>query len=449
MQTNLTLAVLLLSLCGSLQAAELTLEGMQLGASESTKQSYNLQEQRELRVFARSEANFKQAKIFWQRKVNGQWQAPQPFSFSDTRWRDSDPHLSDDGKTLTFVSDRPVLGEQALGQLDLYESSLSGDKWSTPQRLSESLQSQAYELGPERYGNQLYFGSYRSGGPGKLSIYRSERLSDGGYSTPVALPAPVNIGPSNGDFTLSPDGRFALWWSDRNTGENSGNADIFLAERVGAEFGPAIRLPAPINSPGFEFTPSVSSDGQWLVFASTRPGAHAAGLAQLYRVSWPALLKELGPQIEAHSQLQLDQRLSTLWQAIGHKDGAASNVDVLRQLLHPQARIWGQSLRAASLDLKAWSGDEFLDMIKKPQPEALYECEVHREIRRYGAHAEVYSVVESRRRADQTQADGTGVNSSQWQLGAQGWQLLSLHYAMELPGQAPPARTRRSGDCIA
>ncbi|QDQ26865.1 hypothetical protein FNU76_11100 [Chitinimonas arctica] len=448
MRTNLTLAVLLLSLCGQVQAAPLTLELMQLGPSDPTTQSYNLQEQRDLRVFARSAADFKQSKIFWQQKINGQWQAPQRLPFSNERWRDSDPHLSNNGKTLVFISDRPVDGEQALGQLDLYESTLSEGKWSAPQRLSESLQSKSYELGPERYGNQLYFGSYRKGGPGKVSIYRSERLADGGHSAPVALPAPVNVGPSNSDFTLSPDGRFALWWSDRDAGKNGSDADIFLAERVGADFGPAIRLPAPINGPGFEFTPSVSSDGQWLIFASTRSGAHAAGLSQLYRVSWPALLKELGPRIEAHSQLQLDQRLSALWQAIGHKDGAASNVELLGSLLHPQARIWGQSLRTASLDIKAWSGSEFLDLLKEPKPEALYECEVHRELRRYGAHAEVYSVVESRRRADQTLADSTGVNSSQWQLGPQGWQLLSLHYAMELPGQSPPPRTRRSGDCI-
>ena len=42
----------------------------------------------------------------------------------------------------------------------------------------------------------------------------------------------------------------------------------------------------------------------------------------------------------------------------------------------------------------------------------------------------------------------TGVNSSQWQLGSLGWQLLSLRYALELPGRAPAPRTRRSGDCL-
>lgn len=302
MKFYLIFAPLLLTLHGSSLAADLRIEAMQLSPVDPTRQSYNLQELRELRVFARSAADFKHAQIFWQQRVDGRWLAAQALPFSDPRWSDSDPHLSSDGITLTFVSNRPVQGEQPLGQLDIYESTWSNGQWSTPQRLSESLQSRAFELGPERYAEQLYFGSYRKGGSGKLAIYQSERRASGEYSPPVALPAPINSGPSNGDFTLTPDGRYALWWSDRESGSANAAADgdIFLAARVGTGFGPAIRLPAPVNSTSFEFTPSVSSDGQWLMFASTRPGEHAAGLSQLYRVSWPDLLSKLGAQIEAH-----------------------------------------------------------------------------------------------------------------------------------------------------
>lgn len=441
-------ASLLLGLNGVVGAAELQIEAMFVGPKDATQQSYNLQELRELRVFARSAAGFKHAQIFWQRRVDGQWLPAEALPFSDPRWSDSDPHLSSDGKTLTFISDRPLSGDQPLGQLDIFEATWSQGRWSPPQRLGEAVQSQAYELGPERYADQLYFGSTR--GSGKLAVYLSERLANGEYQPALALPAPINSGPSNGDFTLSPDGRYALWWSDRQdeSANTSKEGDLFIAERLGSGFGPAIRLPAPVNTASFEFTPSVSSDGRWLIFASTRPGQHSVGLAQLYRVSWPDLLSQLGPQIEAASQAQLEQRLSQLWQGITHRAGAASDIELLRPLLHPQARIWGQGLRAASLNLNAWSGSEFLDVMKEPSPEALLECEVHRELRRYGAHAQVYSVVESRHHANQVEADYTGVNSSQWQLGPQGWQLLSLHYALELPGQAPPVKSSLRGQCV-
>lgn len=448
MQNRLLATSLLLALNTSTLAADLQIERLQAGPADPGLQSYNLQEQRDLRVFARSAAGFKKSAIFWQRLVDGQWQAPQTLPFADPRWRDSDPHLSGDGKTLTFISDRPLEGEKPLGQLDLFESRWADGQWSAPQRLAEAVQSPAYELGPERYGERLYFASYRKGGPGELAVYQSDGPPGGEHSAPLTLPAPINVGPSNSDFTLSPDGRYALWWSDRSDSKARQDGDLFLAERVGAGFGPAIRLPAPINSPSFEFTPSVSSDGQWLIFASTRPGQHAAGLSQLYRVSWPALLAGLGPLAEAHSQAQLEERVGDLWRTFNSPAGGKANAELLRPLLHPQTRVWGQRLKDASLDVRSWSGTEFLAALNEATPKAVFECEVHRELRRYGAHAQVYSVVETRYNSAEAPVAFTGVNSSQWQLSPQGWQLLSLHYALELPGQPSPPRTRRSGDCI-
>jgi len=292
-----------LTLAFAARATGLQIERVDLGDSAPGVQAYNLQEAREWRVFARSEAGFKRSRIFVQRRVAGvagqagPWASAEPWPHTDARWRDSDPHLSADGTRLTFVSDRPEQGDVPLGQLDLFESRLEGAQWSAPRRLAATLQSPGYELGPERHGDWLYFASFRAGGPGKLSIYRAR--GDQLDETPQALPAPVNDGGANSDFTLTPDGRYAIWWSSRGTAEGKGG-DLYLAERVGAGFGPAVRLPEPVNGPAFEFTPSVSADGQWLYFASTRDGP--AGLSHMYRVSWPALLAELGPSREAFSQ---------------------------------------------------------------------------------------------------------------------------------------------------
>ncbi len=433
-----------LALAGA-QAQTLSVEIIDLGdLGSSGLQAYNLQERGDTRVFARSAAGFKDSQIYTQKRDGERWRAAEPLPFADPRWRDSDPHLSADGKTLSFVSDRPTQGAgAALGQLDLYEVSLVDGRWAgPPTRLAEAWQSPAYELGPERYGERLYFASYRAGGPAKLSVYAVES----GSAAPVALPAPINEGELNSDFSLTPDGRHALWWS-RRAGSEGG--DLYLAERVGAGFGPALRLPAPINGPDFEFTPSVSADGQWLLFASTRPLAGGApGLAHMYRVSWPAVLAALGPAAQAHSQAALDAQVGALWRAFGH--GADQGADVARMsaLLHPQAMVFGQTLRAASTGARAWSAAEFLALLKPRPGPAMHECEIHREQRRYGAHAQVYSVVETRRDPAQARPDYSGVNSMQWQLGPEGWQLLSLHYALELPGLALPATERRSGQCL-
>ncbi len=415
-------------------AGDLQVERLDLGDTVPGVQAYNLQETRELRVFALSQAGFKRSRIVVQRRQGGQWAQPETLPFADPRWRDSDPHLSADGMLLTFVSDRPEQGDAPLGQLDLFESRFEGGRWGAPRRLAEALQSPGYELGPERHGEHLYFASYRSGGPGKLSVYSGR--PGGVNEAPQPLPAPVNLGDHNSDFSLSPDGRYAIWWSNRDAPGGKGG-DLYLTERVGAGFGPALRLPEPVNGPAFEFTPSVSADGRWLYFASTRDDA--AGLSHMYRVSWPSVIAALGTHAEAHSQAMLDERVSTLWRAISHGANEGSDGRLLKGLLHPQARIFGQTLKDGALGVRHWSVDEFLAVMQASSPRAIHECEVRREHSRYGAHAQVYSVVETHRDAARSQAEYTGVNSMQWQLGPDGWQLLSLHYALTLPGQAPPA----------
>lgn len=429
----------------------LVVEPVDLPGAEPGVQTYNLQEAANLRVFARSAAGFKQSKIYWQRReAGGRWGPAQPMPFSDPRWRDSDPHLSGDGRTVTFVSSRPDPDATARGDdLDLFETTLSEPDtgtWTPPRRLAGGWQSPGQELGPERYGKRLYFASTRAGGPGKLSVYQA---GEDETATPVALASPINEGPANSDFTLSPDGRFALWWSSRAGSE--GGADLYLSERVGERFGPALRLPAPINGPGFEFTPSISADGRWLLFASTRtaPGL-TTGLSQMYRVSWPAVLESLGPEASAFSRAALALQVDALWRSFDHEAGQGGDAAALRALMHPEARVWAQqvSKQTSQMQVRSWSADAFAAAVAQPSPRALRECEVHRELRRYAGHAEVYSVVESRSDPAREAPDYVGVNSTQWQLGPQGWQLLSLHYAVELPGMALPEHGGRSGRCL-
>ena len=422
-----------LGVCVAAAAAEPVPERMDLGEGPD-QQAYNLQELGDVRVFARSAPRFERAQIFIQRRVAGQWQPAQAVPFSDPRWRDSDPHLSDKGRVLTFISDRPGPDGRARADLDLYESRWQDDHWSAPQRLPEAWQSRGEELGPERYGQTVYFAASRPGDPGQLALYRVDVVEGASH----ALPLPINDGAQNSDFTLSPDGRYALWWSDR-AGPHGGGADLYVAERVGDNFGPALRLPPPINGPAQEFTPQISADGQWLYFASTR--GDAQGLAHVYRVAWPQVLAQLGTAATSYSQTALDRAVSALWRAIGHSAGQTSDVGTLARLLHPQARVFGQRLRDSSLHVAAASQEQFLADLAKPGDQGLYECEVERQQRRFGGHADVYSVVQTRREPAAKEAAYTGVNSMQWQLGPQGWQLLALHYALETPGLrlAPPA----------
>lgn len=220
----------------------------------------------ELAVFARSEAEFARAKIL----VRKGRAAPELIAFSDPRYSDSDPQISGDGRELWFVSDRPLEGAGApRPDLNVWRVRRAGEGWSAPEPVAQA-NSAGVELGPEVHAGVLTFNSTRRGGPGGLDIW-SAPLAGG--SAPTPLPEPVNSRFNEGDFTLSPDGRVALFWSDRPGGHGGG--DIWMSVRTGEGWEEAVNLGPVVNSKGFDFTPSFSADGRTLFFASTREGAMA------------------------------------------------------------------------------------------------------------------------------------------------------------------------------
>lgn len=224
-----------------------------------------------LMVFARSDADFKDSRIWFARREGQGWSMPVEVPFSDTRYKDSDPWLTPDGETLYFVSNRPVAGEAPNASLDIWRVTVNAGSFGTPEHLA-AVASDGEELGPELHEGWLYFNSSRQGGPAKLSIYQA-RVNGNGFDTPLALPAPFNDGDIQGDLTLSPDGRVAVFWSRR---EDSEELDLFAACRRPTAWSRAVRLPAPINGTGMDFTPAFSADGSTLYFASLRAGDGAA-----------------------------------------------------------------------------------------------------------------------------------------------------------------------------
>lgn len=248
------------------------------GWLSGTRNDYNLSTDAAQRfmVFARSEPNFKESRIWFALRDGGGWGEAALATFSDPRYRDSDPWLTPDGRTLYFVSNRPVGGETPNSSLDIWRVALEDGRFGVPERLA-ALASEGEELGPELHDGWLYFNSSRKGGPAKLAIYRA-RMDGRAFDAPQPLGAPFNDGAIQGDFTLSSDGAMAVFWSQRG---NSPDADLFAACRTREGWSAAVRLPPPINAPGMDFTPSLSADGKELRFASMRKSAAAADDARL------------------------------------------------------------------------------------------------------------------------------------------------------------------------
>ena len=248
---------------------------------------YNLSVDAEGRtmVFARSEADFRNARIFVASAgKDGAWGAPQPIAFSDARWADSDPWLTPDGQTLYFISTRPAEGrEEGRADYDIWRAARTADGWAAPEHLGPEVNGRGQELGPELHGGTLYFASGRKSGRGGLDIYAAPAAGSG-FAQAALLEGPFNSEASDSDFTLSADGKAAMFW--RSAAD--GTAAIHLSRLGAAGWSEPAPLAAAINLGPFNFTPSFSADGRSLTYASTRPReGQEAGLADIYSAPLP------------------------------------------------------------------------------------------------------------------------------------------------------------------
>jgi hypothetical protein len=243
--------------------------------------SFDRREQR--LVFGRSEADFRNAKIYVAERQGNEWSPPQPISFSDERYSDSDPWLTPDGRTLYFISDRPS-PDRAEGRrdYDIWHSTMVGGRWSAPVRLGPTVNSSGQELGPELHDGMLYFASARRSGAGSLDIYQAQATGED-FRQAELLTGPFNTPASESDFTLSANGDAAMFW--RSGGERG---IIHVAYRVGGDWTRPTPLSDQINRGEFNFTPSFSSDGKKIRYSSTlERSGQPKGMADIYEGARP------------------------------------------------------------------------------------------------------------------------------------------------------------------
>jgi hypothetical protein len=102
---------------------------------DSLLNDYNpsLDADEQVMVFARSEAEFRNARIYVAERRPEGWSAPQPIGFADPRYADSDEWLSPDGQTLYFITDRPAPGRaEGRRDYDIWRAQRSGAGWGAP-----------------------------------------------------------------------------------------------------------------------------------------------------------------------------------------------------------------------------------------------------------------------------------------------------------------------------
>jgi outer membrane protein OmpA-like peptidoglycan-associated protein len=132
--------------------------------------------------------------------------------------------VSSDGKELYFVSRRN-------GNADIYRSLRHSDgTWSEPQNLGAPINTKGTEMAPFLHpdGRTLYFSSDKHIGMGGFDLFMSRRGEDGQWQQPVNLGFPINTSGDEINFFVAADGKTAFVSSQREGG--NGGYDIYTFE---------------------------------------------------------------------------------------------------------------------------------------------------------------------------------------------------------------------------
>jgi hypothetical protein len=182
--------------------------------------------------------------------------------------------LSLDGKTLYFSSNRPG----GFGRSDLYVATrLSANHpWSTAENLGPLINTELFEgfPAPTADGNTLYFDRGTGPGSADADIWVTTRANpQEPWGAPEPLPPPINGPSAEVSPSVSTDG-LTLYFASQRPG-NIGFQDIWVARRtdVALHWGPPENLGSEVNAPAsLTFAPFISANGRSLYFASTRAG---------------------------------------------------------------------------------------------------------------------------------------------------------------------------------
>ncbi|MCB0805102.1 MAG: PD40 domain-containing protein [Bacteroidales bacterium] len=215
----------------------------------------------------------KQEDFFVSRKNGDEWETAINIGLPiNTKYNEGAPSLSADGNTLIFTACESVAGygnnRQGFGRCDLFISQRKGLSWSTPRNIGKPVSSRYWESQPSisADGKTLYFVSNRDS---DYDIWVTRQDDKGRWSLPEMLGPNINTSGYEGSVFIHPDNQTLYFSSDGHVG--MGGMDIFYSRLDSAgNWGEPTNLGYPINTWKDENSVVISADGELAMFASDR-----------------------------------------------------------------------------------------------------------------------------------------------------------------------------------
>ncbi len=165
-------------------------------------------------------------KLFTSNWSDGNWGIEIPFLYNSDKYSCAHPALSADGKILCFSSDMP--GGQ--GGMDLYKCEWNGTTWGAPINLGSEINTPGNEVFPTITNEgALMFSSDGLAGIGGLDLFQSE-LKSNSWSSPENIGSPLNS--SYDDFGISYNSTTRNGYFSSNRKNDGFNDDIYFFEKL-------------------------------------------------------------------------------------------------------------------------------------------------------------------------------------------------------------------------
>lgn len=204
------------------------------------------------------------------KEENGRWTRPETASFSG-QYSEHDMNFSPDGKRLFFNSKRPLNNKgESKDDEDLWFVTRTENGWSEPENLGPPINTEGSECYATLASDgTLYFHRYEKNGRADSDIFAAEYVN-GRYEEPRRLGPEINSKYNEWDPYIAPDESYLIFSAVRRP-DNIGVVDMYISfRREDSSWTQAKNMGEGLNSRGSENCATVTQDGQYLFFMSTR-----------------------------------------------------------------------------------------------------------------------------------------------------------------------------------
>lgn len=212
----------------------------------------------------------------------------------NSRGNEGAQSLSADGRTLFFTSCEYERGKsyhgKSYGSCDIFVSHKIGDNWSQPENLGATVNSKYWESQPSfsADGKTLYFASDRPGGKGKIDIWKTKLKENNTWAKPVNLGDSINTKGQDQSPFIHYDNKTLYFASNGHIG--MGKTDLFMAKIDSSQKVTEVKnLGYPINTWDEEVGLCINASGENAYFASSKKSEF--GGLDLYTFKLPEKIK--------------------------------------------------------------------------------------------------------------------------------------------------------------